>query len=71
MAATRRRVFLIALPLALVLALWAGPGLSPDDGESEPPAPAEVTVPPEVPAPESRPEPECEAPSDPGPDGDL
>jgi len=67
---SRRRVVLIALPLALVFALWAGPGLSPDDGEYLPPVPAEVTVPPDPPAPEVPPVPECDPPSDPGPDGD-
>jgi hypothetical protein len=67
---SRRRLLLIALPLALVFALWAGPGLSPDDGELVPPVPPEVTVPPDPPAPEAPPVPECEPPRDPGPDGD-
>ena len=70
MTTSRRRVFLIALPLALVFALWAGPGLSPDDGENVPPPPVETTIPPENPAPEAHVVPECETPSDPGPDGD-
>lgn len=67
---SRRRVLLIALPLALVFALWAGPGLSPDDGETRPIDPPEIVTPPEEPAPEVAPVPECEAPPDPGPDGD-
>jgi len=68
--ASRRRVVLIALPLALAFALWAGPGLSPDDAETRAPEPPEITVPPERPAPEALLVPECEAPHDPGPDGD-
>ncbi len=66
---TRRRTLLIALPLAVVFALWAGPGLSPDDGEGAPPA-APATAEPAPPAPVLE-APECEAPPDPGPDGDL
>jgi len=66
----RRRVLLIALPLALVFALWAGPGLSPDDGETRRIDLPETVTRPEAPAPQVVPEPECEAPPDPGPDGD-
>lgn len=65
----RARVFWIALPIAVGFALWAGPGLGTDD---EMPAPEPVQVPPDpMPAiPEPAPEIECEAPHDPGPDGD-
>jgi hypothetical protein len=61
----RRRVFWIALPLAVVLALWMGPGLDVND---EMPAPESTSEPqPEI---EPTPAPECETPPDPGPDGD-
>ena len=76
----RRRVFLIALPVAFIVALWAGPGLAPDDGESQSPIDAAPAVPPVLappiePAVDAPPETprrdlECEEPRDPGPDGD-
>jgi hypothetical protein len=60
----RRRVFWIALPMAVVLALWMGPGLDAND-EMPTPTPSVDAQP----APEPTP-PECETPPDPGPDGD-
>ena len=66
----RRRVFWIALPIAVVLALWMGPGL--DASDELPTRPLAPTIEPQTdrePAPPS-PLPECEAPPDPGPDGD-
>ncbi len=75
----RRRAFWIALPIAIVFALWAGPGLSEED-KLPPPAVAEPLVepPPEpealpeltLPAPQSPVYPQCDEPADPGPDGD-
>ncbi len=67
----RARVFWIALPIAVVVALWAGPGLGKDD-EAPLPDPAPPPVEPAAsPAPDPvPPESECEAPRDPGPDGD-
>lgn len=67
---SRRRVFLIALPLALAFSLCAGPGLSSDDGEARPTTPPAITSPPEPTAPETAVVPECEPTADPGPDGD-
>lgn len=71
----RARVFWIALPIAVAVALWAGPGLGKDDEAplpelAPPPAePAAATV--AAPAAEPLPhESECETPRDPGPDGD-
>ncbi|MBL8861261.1 MAG: hypothetical protein JNK02_04535 [Planctomycetes bacterium] len=70
----RTRLFLVALPVAVLLALWLGPGLSPDDVLREGP----LALPPAEgePVPAADPEPaavdlECEPPHDPGPDGDL
>lgn len=77
----RARTFWIALPIAVVFALWAGPGLATEDEmppTSEPvdaPIVAPVADQPEelAPADPIPPayEPECETPVDPGPDGDL
>lgn len=68
----RARIFWIALPIAIALALWAGPGLGKDD-EMPLPDPAVVEPPQPVvdPAPTHEAvEIECETPHDPGPDGD-
>ncbi|MCY2959262.1 MAG: hypothetical protein NTY35_03775 [Planctomycetota bacterium] len=67
----RARVFWIALPIAVVFALWVGPGLGQDDEmpAREPmPSSIERATPP-VPEPEV-PEAQCEPTHDPGPDGD-
>jgi len=69
----RARTFWIALPLAIVLALWLGPGLAREDAmppedpvieASEPPIDAPIPLELETTAPE------CEPVHDPGPDGD-
>jgi hypothetical protein len=82
----RARTFWIALPVALVLALWLGPGLARDEAYVAPPPSTEGALTPHVdpadglkasemqaidePPPEPAPEPECESPADYGPDGD-
>lgn len=79
----RARTFWIALPIAVVFALWAGPGLATED-EMPPAEPVReqidgpIVAPvadqheelaPADPIPPAQ-EPECETPVDPGPDGD-
>ncbi len=75
----RARTFWIALPIAVVFALWAGQGLAREDEMPPTPVPTPepiddarenvepAAIDPLAPALE----PECEAPVDPGPDGDL
>ena len=82
----RARTFWIALPVAVVLALWLGPGLAPDEAlvaeptEAPPPAPAadpgeaarglEARALEAPTPPEPALDPECEPTPDYGPDGD-
>lgn len=69
----RARTFWIALPLAIFLALWLGPGLAREDvvpyedpavDAIEPKLDAAIPVEPDATPPE------CEPVHDPGPDGD-
>lgn len=69
----RRRWFWVALPIAVVFALWAGSGLSADDvPQVTEPAQLERALHPAHGAAPATPlrEPECLTPADPGPDGD-
>lgn len=65
-SSTSRRVFWVALPLAVVLALWMGPGLDSNDEMPMPTVDAQP-VSESTPLPST---PECEPPPDAGPDGD-